>query len=281
MQLYVNLDDEKGAKHLLAEMHQAGSPAGTTTYNTLLQLFVKQKNVDSAFAVIEEMKQAGVQRDSTAYCLLLQVCARSNNSCAADLLMKEMRICRTTYPYSTSKFNQQLRMSALHECSSQETDQIFADMIWLKVKSDHQTFAALVCSCGYSNNPDKAEFWFKEAVCHYKIEVNKSLAETFQISVGMERALVVCSELGVDLRQLLAAGKGKGGKDGKGGKGRSKGKDKGKGKGKSKGKGKGKGKGGGSGRGDRDNGQHGGSRGRQHGGGRGGYRRTAGGNGKK
>jgi hypothetical protein len=140
-------------------------------------------------------------------------------------------------------------------------EQLLADMdadgLWAK----SHTFGALLRCCWRPRDALRAEHWFRQAVAVYEVRPGSALADIVQKSVGMERALMVCSELGVDLRQLLAANKGKG--KGKGGKGR--------------------GRGGGTGRGGRDSGHSsgGGDRGRQQGGDRGGRRGTAGGNGEK
>jgi pentatricopeptide repeat protein len=194
-----------------------------------MQLFVKGEDMEGARGVMAEMKQAGVRCNEVTYNSLMNCYARQ-------------------------------RTGGMLKHAEQLLSTMDAAGLW----ADKYTFGALLRCCWRPRNALRAEHWFRQAVTVYEVQPNPTLADIFQKSVGMERALVVCSELRVDLRQLLAAvGKGKG--KGKGGKG-----------------GKGRGRGGGNSRGGRDSGHSsgGGNRGRQQSGDHGGHSGT-GGNGEK
>jgi hypothetical protein len=101
-------------------------------------------------------------------------------------------------------------------------EEVIAAMDAAGILADGFTFGALLRCCWRPRNEKRAGYWFRRAVAYYEVRPNSAVADIYQKSVGKSRAEEVCSELGINLQQLLAAGKGKG-KGGKGGKGKGRG----------------------------------------------------------
>jgi hypothetical protein len=149
----------------------------------------------------------------------------------------------------------------------QRAEQVVAQMGAAGLRPSSYTVFAVMRCCRKPANPERAVYWFRQAIQLYHVRVGRPLADVFRQQVGMERAKQVCRELQLDLDGLLRGGDGKTGHGGHRGNGGGNGGGAGGG-----GQWKGKGKGG-DGRGARSGGsderEHSGHRGSGGGGGAG------------
>jgi pentatricopeptide repeat protein len=181
---YGKAGDIEGARGVMAEMREAGVRCDEVTYNSLMQLFVKEGDVAGARGVMAEMREAGVRCNVVTYTSLINCYAKHRGG---GML--------------------------------QPAEEVIATMDAAGIWANGRTFGALLRCCWRPRNEKRAEDWFRRAVTYYEVRPDSVVADIFQKSVGKSRAEEVCSELGINLQQLLAAGKGKG-KGGKGGRGR-------------------------------------------------------------
>jgi pentatricopeptide repeat protein len=219
VQQFVKEGDVAGARGVMAEMQEAGVRCDEVTYTSLMQLFVKEGDVAGARGVMAEMREAGVRCNEVTYTSLMQLFVKEGDVAGARGVMAEMREAGVRCDEVT--YTSLINCYAKHRGGGmlQSAEEVIATMDAAGIWANCFTFAALLRCCWHPRNEKRAEYWFRRAVTYYEVRPNSAVADIFQKSVGKSRAEEVCSELGINLQQLLAAGKGKG-KGGKGGRGR-------------------------------------------------------------
>jgi pentatricopeptide repeat protein len=90
LNLYVKQEDGERALKLIDKMEQTGIRADVVTYNMLLNLYVKQENEENALRILAMMEQASIRVDVVTYNTLLNLYVKQEDGERALKLLDKM-----------------------------------------------------------------------------------------------------------------------------------------------------------------------------------------------
>jgi pentatricopeptide repeat protein len=193
--MYNKQNNMEKAHQLLGEMKQARITPDVVTYNTLIKMYSKQDSMEKVQQMLGEMKQARINPNVVTYNTLIEMYSKQNSMEKAHQLLREMKQAGinpdvVTYNTLIKMYSKQNDMEKAH--------QLLREMKQARIIPNAVTYSTLIDIYSKQNNMEKAHQMLgemKQAGINPSVVTYNTLIDMYVKHDDMEKAHQMLGEM--------------------------------------------------------------------------------------